>query len=198
MNLKKNFLIVCIIFFSLTSYSYSKNIDEIFIGNNNAKVKVKFYGSYTCPHCANFHNTIYPQLFSNFIKKNLIKFSFIDFPLDGAAFNASKIARCSTKETSILLLEEFYKKQKEWTEGKDIEDINKNLFLIGKKFGLTDEQMQICLKDKEIENKILNDRMNGQNKYGIDATPTIIINEKKYDGDLKYDGLSKEILKLLK
>ena len=49
------------------------------------------------------------------------------------------------------------------------------LFLIGKKFGLTDEQMQICLKDKEIENKILNDRMNGQNKYGIDATPTIII-----------------------
>ena len=63
---------------------------------------------------------------------------------------------------------------------------------------LTLRMVIAAIKDKEIENKILNDRMNGQNKYGIDATPTIIINEKKYDGDLKYDGLSKEILKLLK
>ena len=195
-NLKKIFILFFLIF--INSYSYAQNTDEIFIGNENAKVKIKIYSSYTCSHCANFHKSVYPKLIKEYASKNLIKFTFIDFPLDIAALNASKIVRCGTKESSILLIDEIYKNQSIWSAGDKIQQINNNLFLIGNKFNLSNEKLSNCLKDKKLEDKILNDRLEGQKKYSINSTPTIIINEKKYEGNASFEDLSKEILKILK
>jgi protein-disulfide isomerase len=195
-NLKKIFILFFLIF--INSYSYAQNTDEIFIGNENAKVKIKIYSSYTCSHCANFHKSVYPKLIKEYVSKNLIKFTFIDFPLDIAALNASKIVRCGTKESSILLIDEIYKNQNIWSAGDKILQINNNLFLIGNKFNLSNEKLSNCLKDKKLEDKILNDRLEGQKKYSINSTPTIIINDKKYEGNASFEDLSKEILKILK
>ena len=195
-NLKKIFILFFLIF--INSYSYAQNTDEIFIGNENAKVKIKIYSSYTCSHCANFHKSVYPKLIKEYASKNLIKFTFIDFPLDIAALNASKIVRCGTKESSILLIDEIYKNQNIWSAGDKILQINNNLFLIGNKFNLSNEKLSNCLEDKKLEDKILNDRLEGQKKYSINSTPTIIINDKKYEGNASFEDLSKEILKILK
>jgi protein-disulfide isomerase len=195
-NLKKILILFFLIF--INSYSYAQNTDEIFIGNENAKVKIKIYSSYTCPHCANFHKSVYPKLIKEYASKDLIKFTFVDFPLDIAALNASKIVRCGTKESSILLIDEIYKNQSIWSAGDKIQQINNNLFLIGNKFNLSNEKLTNCLKDKKLEDKILNDRLEGQKKYSINSTPTIIINEKKYEGNATFEDLSKEIMKLLK
>jgi len=195
-NLKKILILFFLIF--TNSYSYAQNTDEIFVGNENAKVKIKIYSSYTCPHCANFHNSVYPKLIKEYASKDLIKFTFVDFPLDIAALNASKIVRCTTKESSILLIDEIYKNQSIWSAGDKIQQINSNLFLIGNKFNLSNEKLSNCLKDKKLEDKILNDRLEGQKKYSINSTPTIIINEKKYEGNASFEDLSKEILKILK
>jgi protein-disulfide isomerase len=195
-NLKKILILFFLIF--TNSYSYAQNTDEIFIGNENAKVKIKIYSSYTCPHCANFHKSVYPKLIKEYASKDLIKFTFVDFPLDIAALNASKIVRCGTKESSILLIDEIYKNQSIWSAGDKIQQINNNLFLIGNKFNLSNEKLTNCLKDKKLEDKILNDRLEGQKKYSINSTPTIIINEKKYEGNATFEDLSKEIMKLLK
>ena len=195
-NLKKILILFFLIF--TNSYSYAQNTDEIFVGNENAKVKIKIYSSYTCPHCANFHNSVYPKLIKEYASKDLIKFTFVDFPLDIAALNASKIVRCGTKESSILLIDEIYKNQSIWSAGDKIQQINSNLFLIGNKFNLSNEKLSNCLKDKKLEDKILNDRLEGQKKYSINSTPTIIINEKKYEGNASFEDLSKEILKILK
>jgi protein-disulfide isomerase len=195
-NLKKIFVLFFLIF--INSYSYAQNTDEIFIGNENAKVKIKIYSSYTCSHCANFHKSVYPKLTKEYASKDLIKFTFVDFPLDIAALNASKIVRCGTKESSILLIDEIYKNQSIWSAGDKIQQINNNLFLIGNKFNLSNEKLSNCLKDKKLEDKILNDRLEGQKKYSINSTPTIIINEKKYEGNASFEDLSKEILKILK
>ena len=195
-NLKKILILFFLIF--TNSYSYAQNTDEIFVGNENAKVKIKIYSSYTCPHCANFHNSVYPKLIKEYASKDLIKFTFVDFPLDIAALNASKIVRCGTKESSILLIDEIYKNQSIWSAGDKIQQINNNLFLIGNKFNLSNEKLSNCLKDKKLEDKILNDRLEGQKKYSINSTPTIIINEKKYEGNASFEDLSKEILKILK
>jgi protein-disulfide isomerase len=124
--------------------------------------------------------------------------SFIDFPLDIAALNAAKIVRCSTKESSILLIDEIYKNQNVWSAGDKIQEINKKLFLVANKFNLSDEKLTNCLKDQKLEEKILNDRIDGQKKYSINSTPTIIINEKKFEGNLTFDNLSKEISRILK
>ena len=196
-NKIKKFLILFFFIF-INSYCYAENTDEIFVGNENAKVKIKIYSSYTCPHCANFHTNIYPKLLKEYASKDLIKFTFVDFPLDIAALNASKIVRCGTKESSILLIDEIYKNQSIWSAGDKIQQINNNLFLIGNKFNLSNEKLSNCLKDKKLEDKILNDRLEGQKKYSINSTPTIIINEKKYEGNASFEDLSKEILKILK
>ena len=196
-NKIKKFLILFFFIF-INSYCYAQNNDEIFVGNENAKVKIKIYSSYTCPHCANFHTNIYPKLLKEYASKDLIKFTFVDFPLDIAALNASKIVRCGTKESSILLIDEIYKNQSTWSAGDKIQQINVNLFLIGNKFNLSNEKLSNCLKDKKLEDKILNDRVEGQKKYSINSTPTIIINEKKYQGNATFEDLSKEISRILK
>lgn len=194
--LKKILIIIFIILFS--SLSYGKNIEEIFVGNKNAKVEIKIYSSFTCPHCANFHKNTYPKLLKEYVNKDLIKISFIDFPLDIPALNASKIVRCSTKESSILLIDEIYKNQNTWSSGDKIQEINKKLFSIANKFNLSDEKLSNCLKDQKLEDKILNDRIDGEKKYAINSTPTIIINEKKFEENLNFENLSKEISKILK
>jgi protein-disulfide isomerase len=185
------FLIIC-------SLSYGQNKDEIFIGNKNAKVEIKIYSSFTCPHCANFHKNTYPKLVEEYVKKDLVKITFMDFPLDIAALNASKIVRCSTKESSILLIDEIYKNQNNWSAGDKIQEINKKLFLIANKFNLSNEKLSSCLQDQKLEDKILNDRIDGQKKYSINSTPTIVINEKKFEGNATFENLSKEISKKLK
>ncbi|MFM7980979.1 MAG: thioredoxin domain-containing protein [Candidatus Fonsibacter sp.] len=182
----------------ISSLSYGQNKDEIFIGNKNAKVEIKIYSSFTCPHCANFHKNTYLKLVEEYVKKDLVKITFIDFPLDIAALNASKIVRCSTKESSILLIDEIYKNQNNWSAGDKIQEINKKLFLIANKFNLSNEKLSSCLQDQKLEDKILNDRIDGQKKYSINSTPTIIINEKKFEGNATFENLSKEISKKLK
>ena len=185
-------------FLIISSLSYGQNKDEIFIGNKNAKVEIKIYSSFTCPHCANFHKNTYPKLVEEYVKKDLVKITFMDFPLDIAALNASKIVRCSTKESSILLIDEIYKNQNNWSAGDKIQEINKKLFLIANKFNLSNEKLSKCLKDQKLEDKILNDRIDGQKKYSINSTPTIIINEKKFEENPTFENLSKEISKKLK
>lgn len=197
----KNYIII-ILFFCyfafFNSSSYGQNTDEIFVGNKNAKVEIKIYSSFTCPHCANLHKNTYPKLVNEYVNKNLLKITLVDFPLDIAALNASKIVRCSTKESSILLIDEIYKNQNNWSVGNKIEEVNKKLFLIANKFNLSNEKLANCLQDQKLEDKILNDRINGQKKYSINSTPTIIINEKKFEGNLTFENLSKEISKKLK
>jgi protein-disulfide isomerase len=152
----KNYLkkILFISFFMLfSSFSYSQNNDEIFIGNKNAKVEIKIYSSFTCPHCANFHKNTYPKLVKEYASKDLIKITFIDFPLDIAALNAAKIVRCSTKESSILLIDEIYKNQNTWSAGDKIQEINKKLFLIANKFNLSDEKLSRLFKGSKIGRK---------------------------------------------
>lgn len=197
----KNYVtkILAIFFFLIiSSLSYGQNKDEIFIGNKNAKVEIKIYSSFTCPHCANFHKNTYPKLLEEYVKKDLVKITFMDFPLDIAALNASKIVRCSTKESSILLIDEIYKNQNNWSAGDKIQEINKKLFLIANKFNLSNEKLSSCLQDQKLEDKILNDRIDGQKKYSINSTPTIVINEKKFEGNATFENLSKEISKKLK
>ena len=201
MNVIINYLMKVLIFcyfIFFSSMSYGQNIDEIFIGNKNAKVEIKIYSSFTCPHCANLHKNTYPKLVNEYVNKNLLKITLVDFPLDMPALNASKIVRCPTKESSILLIDEIYKNQNYWSIGNNIQEINKKLFSIANKFNLSNEKLSNCLKDQKLEDKILNDRIDGQKKYSINSTPTIIINEKKFEGNPTFENLSKEISKKLK
>ena len=106
----------------------------------------------------------------------MAKIEFRHFPLDIAAFNASKIAQCKNDQ-SLEILESLYSNQQAWVKGNTVKEINNSL----KKF-IEDEGFKVdfekCVNDKEIEDFVLNDRIEGAKNFKVNATPTIIINNK--------------------
>ena len=193
--MKKIILVFSIIFFYFESVLADIKIKPLYEGNVDAKVSIIVYESLTCGHCAEFHKEVYPKLKKDFIDNGLAKIEFRNFPLDLAAFNASKIAHCKN-DGKPDLLHFLYENQKKWVQGETIEDINKHLKnLVLKNEGELD--FESCLINKNIEDHVLNDRITGVKKFNIEATPTLIINDKKFDNPHNYKKLKKTIEKLI-
>jgi protein-disulfide isomerase len=193
--MKKTILVFSIIFLYFESILADTKIKSLYEGNVDAKVSIIVYESLTCGHCADFHTEVYPKLKKDFIDTGLVKIEFRSFPLDLAALNASKIAHCKNDGKSDLL-HFLYENQKKWVRGETIKDINKHLknLIVKNESGLDFES---CLIDKNIEDHVLNDRISGVKKFNIDSTPTLIINDKKFDNPHNYKKLKKTIEKLI-
>ena len=191
-----NFLkTVLVIFLFFTVQAESKILS---IGNPNAKVVVKNFSSLTCPYCANFHEVIFDKLKDEYIDKGLVRFEHHAFPLDLAALNAELVVRCQTNnDTRFKLLGQIYKKQTFWAIGSDINKINNLIKKVGLDFDLTENKIDECLRNSSAQDEILNQRIEAQKKYKIEATPTIFINEKKYSGKVNYKSFKKMIDKNL-
>ena len=190
----KKALITLILFFSFISYLNAET-KRIISGNENAKITIIAYESLTCSHCADFHKNVYPLLKRDYIDTNLAKIEFRHFPLDIAAFNASKISQCKQGD-GLKILNSLYSNQQEWVKGSTIEEINDNLknFIRQEGFNI---DFNRCIKDKEIEDFVLNDRIEGTKNFKIDSTPTIIINNQKFKKSLNYKNLKKSLEKLI-
>ena len=190
----KKILIVLVLLLS-SVVSVNAETKRIISGNQDAKITIIAYESLTCSHCADFHNDVYPRLKKEYIDTGLAKIEFRHFPLDVAAFNASKISQCG-KNQSLNILESLYSDQQAWIKGSTIEEVNKNLkkYLKLKGFNLDFEK---CVNNKEIEDFVLNDRIEGAKNYDVNATPTIIINNKKFNKSLNYKNLKKSLEKLI-
>ena len=191
--MKKIFLIL-ILFLGSVTYTNAE-IKRIISGNSNAKITIIVYESLTCSHCADFHKNVYPQLKRDYLDTGLAKIEFRHFPLDIAALNASKIAQCK-QDQSLEILKSLYSNQQEWIKGNTIELVNENLKKFIKKAGF-EINFEKCINDEKIEDFILNDRIEGAKKFKVNATPTIIINEKKFEKSLNYKNLKKTLEKLI-
>ena len=190
----KKILIFLILFFGFIT-NINAEVNRIISGNENAKITIIAYESLTCSHCANFHKDVYPQLKKDYIDTGLVKLEFRHFPLDIAAFNAAKVSQCE-QEQSLEILESLYSNQQAWVKGSTIEEVNENLkkFLINEGFNINYEN---CIDDKEIEDFVLNDRIEGTKNFKVNATPTIIINNEKFEKTLNYKNLKKTLEKLI-
>jgi len=189
------FFILIIIFLSTISKITADEIKRISVGNVDAKITIIAFESLTCSHCANFHKDVYPQLKKEYLDTGLAKIEFRHFPLDIAAFNASKVSQCKNDGDSSILNSLFSNQQK-WVKGNSVEEANKNLqkFLVNEGFNVDFEK---CIKNEEIEDFVLNDRIDGVKKYKVNATPTIIINDEKFEKSLNYKNLKKALEKLI-
>ena len=190
----KKLLLIFIAIFGLFS-SLNAEATRITSGKENAKITIIAYESLTCSHCADFHKNIYPQLKKDFIDPGLVRIEFRHFPLDAAAFNASKIAQCNQLQ-SLEILESLYANQQDWVKGKTVIELNENLkkFIEKKGYKIDFEK---CINDKKIEDFVLNDRIEGVKEFKVNSTPTIIINNKKFDKSLNYKNLKKSLEKLI-
>ena len=190
----KNILTILLLFF-LSITDINAETKRIVSGNKNAKITIIAYESLTCSHCASFHKDVYPLLKKDYIDTGLAKIEFRHFPLDIAAFNAAKIAQCKNDQ-SLEILESLYSNQQEWVKGSTVEEVNSNLKNYIKKEGFKID-FEKCINNKKIEDFVLNDRIEGVKNFKINATPTIIINNKKFDKSLNYKNLKKSLEKLI-
>ena len=193
--MKKILKILFIIIFYYLPVTSQAEIKPIIEGNTDAKIKIIIFESLTCSHCASFHKKVYPSLKEDFIEKELVSIEFKNFPLDMAAFNASKIAHCKNDGKSEIL-HYLFENQDKWIKGNTIADLNKNLknFIDSSNFSLNFEE---CINNTKIEDFILEDRINGAKKFKIEATPTLIINGEKFENALNYKKLKKYLEKVI-
>ena len=193
-----NFLIISLIF-ALKSHS-DDSIEQknmVVIGSFDAAVKIKIYSSLTCPHCASFHNSVVPEIKKAYVESGKVQLIFIDFPLDQAAFNASKLLHCLDQKNQMAFLDIIYETQNKWVSGANINEINGNLKKIVKNLGISSMQFDKCLINETISDKILNGRIKAKQKYSINSTPTIIINEKKLEGSANFKNIKEKIEKII-
>ena len=191
----KKILIISIFFFFSALSIQADEIKRILVGNKSAKISIIAFESLTCSHCANFHKDVYPLLKKEYLDTGLAKIEFRHFPLDIAAFNASKVAQCRN-DGEAEILESLYANQQKWVKGSSVEEANINLkkFLSTEGFNIDFES---CINNKQIEDFVLNDRIDGAKNFKVNATPTIIINNEKFDKTLNYKNLKKALEKLI-
>ena len=193
-NISKFLIIFIFLIFSKYDFIIAKTDEEIFLGNKDSKIVVIEYASMTCIHCANFHKEVYPKIKENYIDTNKIKYIFRDFPLDKQALFASVLAKCAPKDKYFDFVKLILANQKKWVSNDDA--FMDKLRNIGKLAGLNENKINSCFKDEKMVDNIIRTRSIGEEKYNINSTPSLIINEKKYSA-MSYENFEKIIENLI-
>ena len=159
------------------------------LGPADAKVVIVEYASATCPHCARFHTTVFPDLKKEFIDTGKVRFIAREFPLDDLALAAFMVARCVPDDKYFDMLSLLYEQQQTWA-GQNARD---ELLKMAKLAGLGEAQFDECLKNEDLAKGILEIRKEGADKYGVNSTPTLYLNGKKMEGERDIEGFRKAI-----
>jgi protein-disulfide isomerase len=172
---------------------------DMALGSNNAPVTIIEYASMTCPHCAHFSETTFPELKKRYIDTGKVRYIFREFPFDKLAAAAFMLARCASKdgggEKYMAVVETLFAKQNEWAVPDDAAPRLQN---IAKQLGFSDESFKACLTNQQVLNGIEAVRDRAVQKLGVSSTPTFFVNGKKVVGDVPIETLAKEIDPYLK
>ena len=173
-------------------------VQEMSLGDPQAKVTMIEYASFTCPHCARFHEEVMPKLKKDYIDTGKVHFIFREVYFDRYGLWAGLVARCGGPLRYFAIVDRIFKTQREWTKGENASELVGNLRRIGKANGLTDEQLDACLSDGEKAQAMVALFQQNMEKDNIEGTPSFVINGRKYSNmsyeDMKaiLDGLLKE------
>ena len=169
---------------------------DVALGSDKAPVTIIEYASMTCPHCAHFSETTFPELKKRYIDTGKVRFIFREFPFDPVAAAGFMLARCAGKDHYMAVVETLFAKQGEWALDK--EHARGPLQNIAKQLGFTDESFKACLTNQKVLDDIEAVRNRAVQKLGVNSTPTFFVNGKKLTGDMPIDMLAKEIDPYLK
>jgi protein-disulfide isomerase len=167
---------------------------DIMIGSDKAPVTIIEYASMTCPHCAHFSETTYPELKKRYIDTGKVRYTLRTFPLDALAAAGFMMARCGGNDKYMPIVETLFAKQPEWLVKEPLAPMKE----IGKQFGITEDAFNQCLANQKMLDSIQAVRDHAVQKLGVNSTPTFFVNGKRMVGDLSIDQLAKEIDPYLK
>ncbi len=167
---------------------------DIMIGSDKAPVTIIEYASMTCPHCAHFSETTFPELKKRYIDTGKVRYTLRSFPLDALAAAGFMLARCAGNDKYMPMVETLFAKQADWVVKEPLPPLEE----IAKQFGFTDESFKACLANQKVLDEIQAVRDHAVDKLGVNSTPTFFVNGKKLVGDVSMDQLTKEIEPYLK
>jgi protein-disulfide isomerase len=155
--------------------------EDIFLGKADAPNTIVEYASMTCPHCAQFHNTVLPELKAKYIDTGQARLVLREFPLDGLALAAIMLARCAGPDRYYPMVGGLFETQHIWavpgTEGRE------KLLLIAKQAGFSKESFDKCIDDQTLRDKVVAETKRAHDKFGVDSTPTFFVNGKRLTGE---------------
>jgi protein-disulfide isomerase len=169
-------------------------LGDMALGDEKAPVTIIEYASMTCPHCANFHETTYPELKKKYIDTGKVRFIFREFPLDQLAAAAFMLARCGGKERYFPMVETLFQQQRTWAVQRPLQP----LMAIGKQAGLSESGFNECLKNQQVLDGIEDVRKRAAEKLNVQSTPTFFVNGKQLRGAATLAEFEKEMAPYLK
>ncbi|HSZ68375.1 MAG TPA: DsbA family protein [Xanthobacteraceae bacterium] len=167
---------------------------DVVLGSDKAPVTIIEYASMTCPHCAHFSATTFPELQKKYIDTGKVRYTLRAFPLDALAAAGFMLARCAGNDKYMPMVETLFAKQADWVVKEPLPPLKE----IAKQFGMTEDSFNACLANQKGLDAIQAVRDHAVDKLGVNSTPTFFINGKKFIGDLTMDQISKEIDPYLK
>ncbi len=162
-------------------------MQDLPLGKADAPVTVIEYASLTCPHCADFMNNVFDPIKTAYIDTGKVKWIYRDFPLDQVALRAAMLARCAGPDRYYAFIETLFKQQKVWIMQKDPVQ---GIASVGRLGGITADQFDACMKNKDVENAALQNELDAEKQFGVDSTPSFIINGTKHAGELSLADFS--------
>ena len=182
---------------SASDVAKPQSLPDMALGPATSPVTITEYASMTCGHCANFNETVFPKIKSEYIDSGKIRYVFREFPLDIKAAAGSMLARCIAKEDAgkyFAVVDMLFRQQNDWVA----KDTAETLTRIGKQAGLSQQAVEACLKDQALLDKIAADQKFASEVLKVNSTPTFFINGEMVKGATSFEEFDKRIKALLK
>ena len=172
------------------------SLPDMALGPATAKVTITEFASMTCPHCAAFNAEVFPKIKAAYVDTGKVRYVFREFPLDIKAAAGSMLARCIAKDDAskyFAVVDLLFRQQNDWVMKNTTETLER----IGKQAGLSQQQVEDCLKDQALLDKIAADQKYAADVLKVDSTPTFFVNGEKIKGETSFEEFQKKIDPLL-
>jgi protein-disulfide isomerase len=158
-------------------------------GNPKAPVVVIEYAAPRCPHCAHFNADVFPLLKQNYIDTGKVYYVFRVLPLAAGDGVAEKLARCLPKDRYFPFMDALFRNQARWDDEFGVTDVRGGLLKLAQQAGMSEDQFNACLADSREDAVINQVAQDGVSRYGLDSTPSMVINGKLKPGMAEWDHL---------
>jgi protein-disulfide isomerase len=188
-------VIACVGFAGAAQAEMKPDTADLVYGKADAPVTIVEYAALTCPHCAQFHAEVLPELKKRYIDTGAVKLVFRDFPFEGLGLRAHMLARCAGPERRVGFMDVLFKQQKTWASAGDP---IKALQQVAKVGGIGEADFQACMTNKAVEEAVLKNRMEGEQKDKVTSTPTLFVNGQRFTANRTVEEFAKVLDPLLK
>jgi len=176
----------------LSELATASPLGDMALGAANAPVTIIEYASMTCPHCAGFHRTVFPELKVQYIDTGKVRFVFREFPIDFAAAAGAMLARCLGKDDPRAYhaaVEGLFATQDKWMA----DDVSTQLRGIARQAGMDDEGFKACITDQRLLTGLQQSRDHAYTKLKVEATPTFFVNGRRMVGARPFEEFAEQI-----